>query len=208
MGRFGTINMIKKINNEYRGFHVSKYNQLHDGKQLFFQYSFCWRVLNEFQACCKMLFNTFSGIIAQIGNAIIFKGNYQLFRSYISLKGAGSKRTALRSLYIVKDTDNEQADNHSYGHRLSLVINNKRKKKKKRKKVWIVCTHLDELNDESEKSNENEDRLQQIEQIHKWMVKAQEMICMAPIIICGDFNCTPDSKVYEFMKSKGYKSVV
>jgi len=114
------------------------------------------------------------------------------------LKGAGSKRTALRSLYILRDFEhNHEPDNHSYGHRLSLVINNKQKKNKKRKKIWIVTTHLDAATDS----------LQQVQQIHAWMSKAQTKICKAPIIICGDFNCAPSSKVYEFMTSKGYKSV-
>eukprot|EP01084_Bolivina_argentea_P029336 54442_1 len=168
--RFGTINTIKKINPKYRGFHVSAYNVLHDYNKLFFQYSCCWRTINEFQSCCNLyclipfwkqniwkyalhsngcctiLFNTFSGIIAQIGNAIVFKNNFQLFRSYIPLQ-PGNRRVALRSLYILKDINNNnqqiqiekpQKKVNAYGQRLSVTMkkdktNNKIKKKKKKK---------------------------------------------------------------------------
>ena len=238
--------MIKHINPRYRGFHVSAYNVLHDYNKIFFQYSCCWRILNEYQSCCNLyfmipfwrerfwkyslksnlccslLFNTFIGIIAQIGNAVLFKNNYQLFRSYIPLQG-GNRQTALRALYIIKDkhkeAKKEMNEDHSYGRRLSLSIN-KNKKKKKRKKIWIVNTHLtltkdgdddddDEQKEQKEEITNNENGLKQINQIIKWMEDAQSKICKADaIIICGDFNATPTSKVYKYMITKGYKSVV
>ena len=248
--------MIKKINPRYRGFHVSQYNVLHDYTKLVFQYSCCWRVVNEFQSCCNLyfmvpfwrekfwkysvrsnvccqrLFKTFNGIIAQIGNAILFKNNYQLFRSYIPLQD-GKGKIALRSLYIVKDKQkqakSDMVTDHSYGRRLSLSINKKRKKK--RKKIWIVTTHLtkternsnidnnaideDKEDDDEIKKAEEEAMLvnnigfNQINQVCKWMEDAQKKICKADaIIICGDFNATPNTKIYEFMINAGYKSVV
>jgi len=268
--RFGTVNMVKKIDPRYRGFHVSAYNVLHDYKKLCFQYSCGWRILNECQSCCnlyfllpfwrhnfwkyslrsngccRLLFNTFTSIIAQIGNAIIFRHNYQLFRAYIPLK-AGNQKIALRALYIIKDDPKKSQADNSYGRRLSLTISAKKKnKQKKRKKLWVVSTHLTRSNehkdgdeqdrkkaDDEQKHNEdeeedvedagkanqnqsnqsededNEDALKQIQQIINWMNEAQRSICKADaIIICGDFNATPRSKVYQFMIENGYKSVV
>eukprot|EP01083_Nonionella_stella_P046546 124613_1 len=220
--RFGTINTMKRINPSYRGFHVSAYNVLHDYNKLLFQYSCGWRAINECQsccnlycfvpfwrdkmwqyslrsnACCAVLFNTFSGVIAQIGNTIIFKQNYQLFRSYIPLQ-PGSRRFALRALYILKDETNQTQ--MKYGQRLSITIQKKKKKKRKRKKVWVVCTHLS--------ANSDEVGARQCEQIIAWMDKAQKKVCKADaIIICGDFNATPQSKIYQIMCKNGYESVV
>ena len=197
-----------------------------------------WKYILHSNACCSILFTTFAGIIAQIGNAVLFKNNYQLFRSYIPLEAgskAGNKKTALRALYIIKDKEkgvqNNKKEEHSYnsyGRRLSVSIQNK--KKRKRKKIWIVNTHLsptkdlqnerDEIKEDQEQNGDpdmeekeemlnNEDGLKQINQINKWMEEAQKKICKADaIIICGDFNATPNSDVYRFMITKGYKSVV
>ena len=70
------------------------------------------------------------------------------------------------------------------------------------------------INDDNDNYNamndsDNDKGLQQIKQILKWMEDGQKKICKADaIIICGDFNATPDSEVYETMIKKGYKSVV
>ena len=242
---FGTLNMLKRIDSDYRGFHVSRYNQLHDQWRLCFHHSFCWRIINEFQGCCNLyclvpfwkrsankqrngccssLFSSFTGLRTQNGNAIAFKKNHQLFRSYISLSGGGSSlshSTAMRALYVMRDEAMDSVAGSPYNQRLSVTMKAKKERKRKRKKIWIVCTQLSDTADTAptdvhENGDETESdidlkvsQLIQLRQIVDWMEKAQRKICKADaIIIAGDFNATPDSELYQMMKDKGYRSAV
>ena len=46
-------------------------------------------------------------------------------------------------------------------------------------------------------------------QILEWIKTTQKEICQADgVIVCGDFNTTPDSQVYTIMEENGFKSAV
>ena len=226
--QFGALNMLKRIDADYRGFHVSRYNVLHDGQRLLFQHSWCWRAINELQSCCNLycalpfwreslrnswsrcissLFWSFNGLRAQSGNAIVFKKNHQIFRSYIALKNrrcSSNPATALRALYIMRDDAMDSVADSPYDRRLSTAVMAKKEKKRKRKKLWIVCTQL------AEGDGDGDDlRLSQLRQTVEWMEKAQRKICRADaIVIVGDFNATPQSELYQMMADHGYRSAV
>eukprot|EP00485_Elphidium_margaritaceum_P000226 CAMPEP_0202695084 /NCGR_PEP_ID=MMETSP1385-20130828/8769_1 /ASSEMBLY_ACC=CAM_ASM_000861 /TAXON_ID=933848 /ORGANISM="Elphidium margaritaceum" /LENGTH=470 /DNA_ID=CAMNT_0049351047 /DNA_START=331 /DNA_END=1743 /DNA_ORIENTATION=+ len=193
-GRYGTVNMAKKIYPRYRGFHVSPYNVLHDGYKLCFQYSYIWRVILETQFCCNLYclvpfwraslwqyavrsnacvracFKTYTGILAQVGNAMLFRNKHQLFRSYLPLKGGNGEMLALRALYIMNDDSagaqhkkamSSVADavtapaeqdvevqellhtkfkHNNYGQRLSLTLSTQKKNKNKKRKKVWVVS--------------------------------------------------------------------
>ena len=46
-------------------------------------------------------------------------------------------------------------------------------------------------------------------QILEWIKRTQTEICQGDeVIVCGDFNTTPESQVYTIMKQNGFKSAV
>ena len=65
------------------------------------------------------------------------------------------------------------------------------------KKIIVVNIHLNEGNKKSKRMNE-------IKKIHKFVETKNKDI----IILAGDFNATPSSAVYKFLKQKGYTSCI
>ena len=198
---FGTVRMIESLWDVHCDSIVSSpYNCLKEQYPLLFECSFAWdHVIGELQLALNILFllsffRRFMWKVALKGDRawhdalILFTGlpvqigNALIFRGNHlenpSILTLSAHRTANRALYI------HPAD--------------------RRKRLWIVNTHLTAA--AQSRYDVERQQIGQIESILEWMEKAIDVHPADAMVICGDFNATPDSKLYRLMISNGFRS--
>ena len=119
----------------------------------------------------------FCGVPCHFGNILLFRGTEIQQKSSLVVSIDGLK-TANRAQYI-----------HP---------------KNEHKRLWIVNTHLTAAAEA--RYDVEQQQMEHIEEILKWMESAVNTHPADALIICGDFNAYPDSKTYRLMESNGFRS--
>ena len=80
---------------------------------------------------------------------------------------------------------------------------------KKEKKIWVFSTHLTAQTEKTYEGRDVSVTFTQASTILNWLHSTQEEICHGHgVIICGDFNATPDTDAYKLMIKNGFKSAI